>query len=334
MKKAFGFYGMFAILALLLGAGDASGQAAAKPVTIRYALPLPIAEYLPLYAGQEKGYFREENLAIDVLTLPTGDKLTLALIGGSVEIASYTPDWFIRAVEKGEAKIKLVMGGSNVPVYSLVVRNEVKNYADLKGKRIAVSTLKASDAYLVRRMLAANGLREADYILIQAGAGGERAAALKAGSVSATLMIPPFDQRLVDEGYRRLDVTSNVVTQYNWLSHAVREDWARANRPTLVAFMRGWIKATRWVYDSRNKEEAIRLLSRELKLEDRYARRVYEMYFESKTVTVAKDGAMDVVGLQALINAMAEQGDLTPPIPRAEKYIDLSYWQEALRTLQ
>jgi ABC-type nitrate/sulfonate/bicarbonate transport system substrate-binding protein len=334
MKNSSRLLGIFivAILALSWTAGDAAAQVAGKPVTIKYAQAFPIPDYLPLYVARDKEYFRQENLTVEILTLPTGDKQITALLAGSIEICSYTPDWIIRAIEKGEARIKIVMGGGALPVYSLVVPKEVTSYADLRGKRIAVSALKGSDVHFMRKMAAANGLREADYILIQAGSSADRAAALKAGSVSAALLIPPLDQKVIDEGYRRLDVSSNVVKQYEWITHTIRQDWANANRAALVAFMRAWIKGTRWVYDPRNKEETIRILAREMKLEDRYARKAYEMYFEAKTWGV--DGKLDLAGLQAVVDAIAEQGDLAPPIPKADKYVDLSYWQEALKTLR
>jgi NitT/TauT family transport system substrate-binding protein len=303
--------------------------------TIKYAIPFPEVELMPLYAAQDQGYFRDEGLSVEVYALSSGDKITLALVSGSIDIANYTPDWFVRAIEKGDAAIRIVMGGSNVPVYSLIAAKEIQTYADLKGKRLAVSTVKASDAYLIRRMLAAHGLKEPDYSLIQAGSSAERAAALKAGSVSATLMIPPFDQRMVDEeGCKRLDVSTTVVTHYAWLSHAVRQDWARANKATLIGFIRGWIKGTRWLYDPKNKDAAIRILSKELKIENRFAQIAYDTYFASKTVTVAKDGEVDLVGLQEIINAIADQGDIGPPIPKAEKYIDLTYWTEAHATVK
>ena len=322
-----------AAVILLWSAGSAPAQPAAKPATIKYALPTPEAEFLPLYAGRDKGYFQRENLDIDVYTLSTGDKMTVALIGGSVDIASYTPDPFIRAMEK-DAPIKIFMGHSNVPVYSLVVRADINTYADLRGKRIGVSNLKASDAYIVRKMMAVKGLQERDYVIIPAGSSTERAAALRAGAVSGTLIIPPFDQRVVDEGYKRLDVTSNVIERYAWLSHAVREDWAKANRSTMLGFIRAWAQGTRWAYNPTNKGEAINLLAKELKLEDRYARPLYELYFESKNVILARDGEVDMAGLQAVIDAMAEQGDFKPPAPRPDKFVDLSYWREAIKTIR
>jgi ABC-type nitrate/sulfonate/bicarbonate transport system substrate-binding protein len=307
----------------------------ATTATIKYAIPFPQTEMMPLFAAQDQACFRDENLAVEVFALSAGDRITLALVSGSIDIAIYTPDWFVRAIEKGDAPIRIVLGGSNVPVYSLIVAKEIASYADLKGKRIAVSTVKASDAYLIRKMLAAHGLKEADYGLIQAGSSAERAAALKAGSVSATLIIPPFDQRLVDEeGFKRLDVSTSVVTHYAWLSQAVRQDWARANKASLVGFIRCWIKGTRWLYDPKNKDAAIRLLAKELKIENRFAQIAYDAYFASKTVTVAKDGEVDLVGLQEIINAVAEQGDIGPPTPKAQKYLDLSYWEDAHKSVK
>ena len=58
------------------------------------------------------------------------------------------------------------------------------------------------------------------------------------------------------------------------------------------------------------------------------------MYFESKTETVAKDGKIDFIGLQNLIDAIAEQGDIGPPVPKAAKYVDTTYLEEALKSLK
>lgn len=295
---------------------------------VKFGMPFPEVEYMPLYVAQQNGYFRDEHLSVEPYALATGDRITLALASGSVDIGNYTPDWFVRAMEKG-ADIRIVLGGSNVPVYSLVTRADIKSYADLKGKRVAVSAMKASDAYLIRKMLSSHNLHDGDYDLIQAGSSSDRAAALKAGSVSATLLIPPYDSVIIDEGYKRLDVSTTTVTNYMWLASAVREDWARANKATLVGFIRAWIKSTRWLYDSKNKKDAVRILARELKIENRFAQIAYEMYFASNTETIAKDGAIDLVGLQNLIDAVAEQGDIGPPTPKASKYVDMTYWQDA-----
>lgn len=318
------------LLAIVLAA--CAPAAPAKPTTIRLGQVMASPSSLTLWTARDKGYFRDENLTVEVISLSSGDKMISALISGSIEIALQSPDWLIRAVEKGEAGIKIGFGGNNVPVYSLVVPKEVKSYADLKGKRIAVSNVKAADAYFTRRMMTANGLKEADYSLIAVGGTTDRAAALKAGSVAASLLIPPFDQVVIDEGYSRLDITSKVIKQYAWNTGTIKEDWAKANKAAFVGFLRAWAKATRWVYDPKNKEEAIQLIVRELKIEEKYARPTFDLFLEAKHWP--KDGEMDMGGLQAVMDTMVEQGDLTPPLPKPEKYVNLTYWQEAVKSLK
>lgn len=302
------------------------------PVTLHYGRAFPTAETLPAYAAIAKGFFKEENIDLDIVYISTGDKMISALVGGSLDIANYTPDWMIRAVEKGE-KLAIVLGGWNVPIYSLVTPKAVRTYSDLKGKRFAVSALKSSDAYFARKMLAANGLKEStDYDLIQVGGTPERVAALKSGSVGAALLLPPQDQQAVDEGYNRLDTTTQVVKSYAWAAHAAKKEWAEKNEQTIIGLARAWIKGTRWVYDPKNKNEAVAILQQHVKLEDKYAISVYETYVNAASWD--KDGAISVPGLQAVIDAMGEMGDMTPPLPKVEKFIDTSYWQKAIKTLQ
>jgi len=305
------------------------------PAKITVGTSYPGIDAMPIYIAREQGYFRDEKVSVDLISLATGDKIAFALLGGSIDIARYTPDWIIRAIEKGGSKLKIVLGANNTLVFSLIANNDVQSYGDLKGKRIGVSTIAAADATLAKKMLAAHGLGPADYILIQAGSSPERAAALRAGSLSATLLTPPVDQKVLDEGsIKRLDLSTNVVSHYAWGGEAVREEWARANKTTLLAYMRAWIKAARWAHDPNNKEGAVRILARETKIEDRYARTMYETYLGPESLAVAKDGELDVPGFQALLKDMVDQGQIGPAVPAPEKYLDSSYWEEARGSLK
>lgn len=144
----------------------AEGKAPAKIIV---GTSYPGIDAIPIYVAREQGYFRDENVAVDLISLATGDKIAFALLGGSINIARYTPDWIIRAIEKGGSKLKIVLGSNNTLLFSLIAAKDIQSYADLKGKRIGVSTIAAADATLVKRMFAAHGLAPADYILIQAG---------------------------------------------------------------------------------------------------------------------------------------------------------------------
>jgi ABC-type nitrate/sulfonate/bicarbonate transport system substrate-binding protein len=290
---------------------------------------------VPIFVARENGYFREEKISVDLITLATGDKIAFALLGGSIDIARYTPDWIIRAIDKGGSNLKIVLGSNNTLLFALIARNEVQSYADLKGKRLGVSTIAAADATILKRMMAAHGLAPSDYILIQAGSSFERGAALRAGSLSATLLSPFVDKKVLDDGgSRRLDLSTNVVSHYAWGGEAVREDWAKANKPLLLSYMRAWIKASRWSRDPANADAVVRILARDIKMEDRYARYMYDTYLGPQGLPATKDGAFDRLGYEALLKDMAEAGQIGPPVPSPDKFLDASYWEQARNSLK
>jgi ABC-type nitrate/sulfonate/bicarbonate transport system substrate-binding protein len=235
---------------------------------------------------------------------------------------------------KRGGKLKIVLGASNDLIFSLMAPKTIIGYADLKGKRIGISTLAAADATLVRKMMAAHGLGPRDYDLIPAGSTPERAAALRAGSLSATVLTPPEDQRMIDEGYVRLDISTNVVKNYAWGGQSINEAWASKNHSMLVGYLRGWIRGARWLRNPANKDEAIAILMRETRMNDHFAHAMYDFYFGPNASPVLPDGAIDIAGYNALIEDMAAQGQLPTPPPKADKYIDSSYLAEGIASLK
>ena len=324
--------GLSAFALPLVSGAPAEDQAT---VTVKVGTSYPGIETMPIYVGRQNGYFAAEHMTIDLTSLATGDKISYALLGGAIDIARYTPDWIIRAIEKGGSKLKIVLGSANSLTFSLLAPNSIASYADLKGKRIGVSTVAAADASVVIKMLAAHSLNKGDYSLIQAGSSPERAAALRAGSLSATLITPPFDQRVLDEGgFKRLDWSTDVIPHYAWGAEAIREDWAHANEATLVAYMRAWIKAWRYIHNPANKEAVIAILARESKIDDRYARNMYDLYYGPNAIGVEIDGKLDLVGYQVMLNDMVERGMIDPPPPTPDKYVDSSFWEKAEASLR
>ena len=55
-----------------------------EPVTIRIAV-LPILDYLPMYVADEKGYFLEENLAVEFIPVPSASQRDQVIQAGQAE---------------------------------------------------------------------------------------------------------------------------------------------------------------------------------------------------------------------------------------------------------
>jgi len=139
-------------LALSAAPGAALAQEKVTVATITISL-----NNLPLYVAQERGYFANENLFVELVLLGASTRAIPALVGGSVHVSASSVMTTIRAIEKGAA-LKVVGGLVNGPTYDLIALPKYKSIKDLKGATIGVTGLVTSDTVLLKEMLKANGL--------------------------------------------------------------------------------------------------------------------------------------------------------------------------------
>lgn len=77
----------------------------------------------------------------------------------------------------------------------------------------------------------------------------------------------------------------------------------------------------------------IQLLAREAKIDEHYARGMYDLYYGPDAVPVEKDGKPDLVGYQVMLNDMVDRGMIGAPAPSPEKFVDWTYWEKAKSAL-
>jgi ABC-type nitrate/sulfonate/bicarbonate transport system substrate-binding protein len=314
--------------------GQASAPAAAPaapaaPVTLRFGQVTTTAMFWPVYAGLAKGQFQAENVTLEQIVFRVSSDATRAVSSDSIEIAGGTAtDSVILADEQGNADIVAVAGALNKPTYSLIVRPEIKSFADLKGKTLGVSDLKDGSTILLQHMLEKGGLKPGEYDMVQAGGTPDRYAAVKSGGVAGAMLTQPNDFQAIDEGYPSLGLVSDLIPDYQFTVHAVRRAWAQQNSDALLRFLRAYAKACEWVYDPANKEEAIQVLVDSLKTTDEYARRTYDLMI-GHAQALPKHGELNMAGVQGVIDIMVEMGNLPKPPPPMTKYVDTSWLERA-----
>jgi ABC-type nitrate/sulfonate/bicarbonate transport system substrate-binding protein len=93
--------------------------------------------------------------------------------------------------------------------------------------------------------------------------------------------------------------------------------------------LRGLIRSFQWLHQ--NREEAITLISSELKLERRYAEAGWEEYVRSNAWP--PKGDVDVEGVRTQIQILAQNNKQSTPLPSPERYIDLTYLRAAQKEL-
>jgi ABC-type nitrate/sulfonate/bicarbonate transport system substrate-binding protein len=308
-------------------------ELASAPAQEKPRLPVSASSktlgYSPLWVASRQGFFERQGLDVQLVLVSGADKSTMALVGGSVAVASGAIDATIGAAEQG-ADLVATGGVINGLTHMLMGARRVKSYEDLRGANIGSSGITSGTAFVLRRMMAAKGLHyPKDYNLINVGPSAQSYLALTANRVDAALIAVPLSSDAAELGYNVIGRASEIIPNYQLTEISTRRSWAEKNRPVMVRFMKAMVLAMRWLYD--NKEPAIEFLAKEMRLKPEHARKGWEFYTEHK---IWNPNAMaNVEGIRTVIQIMGERGLLKPPLPNPAKYLDHSYVEEALKDL-
>jgi ABC-type nitrate/sulfonate/bicarbonate transport system substrate-binding protein len=213
----------------------------------------------------------------------------------------------------------------------LVVRPEITNYEDIRGKTVVVDAAFTAYAFQLYTMLAMNGLAKGDYAVLPAGGATQRLAAMRQSPDHVAAMLnPPWNFVAEAEGYKSFGTAVSAIGAYQGDGGFVRRGWAEANADTLVRYIRANIAGARWAYDKANRAEATAILAARLNIGSETAARSVETAV-GPDGGLAQDAKFDRDGFENLLRIRQTiAGTWQGPIPPAQKYVDLRWYDRAL----
>lgn len=314
------------LFVLLIAIDGAQAQQNPKLTPINYGNIVLTASTWPFMIAEQEGFFQKEGIDFKRVIGGNTTAATQALVAGSTDIAQMNLVNLLAANSAG-ADLIVIAGDSTVPIYTLIVHPSIKSYADLKGKRLAVTGPTDPLNYIVARMLAANGLNSGDYEMIGLGGAPQRLAAVQNRGVAGALINQPSDFIALASGFSSLGLSTDYVDNFQYTITGARRDWAQKNRPLVVRFLRAYVKACEFFYDPKNKEAAVHALAERTKAEKEEAENTYALYMKTKK-TIPRDGGIDVQGARKVAESWKDFGLQKMP-PPVDGVIDLSYLAEA-----
>ena len=243
------------------------------------------------YVAQEEGFFAKANLEPDIIYVPTPSGLVQQLAAGSldtVEIGVVEP---IHAIARGApVAILRIMGA--VPPYEMVAN--VKTVKELKGKTVVIGGLVDINRVYLDRIMEGNGLHNGDYDITTVGNTPGRFAALKSGSADATMLAAPFNFFAEAAGFHNVGLILDYAKDLPFGSTDVSLAYAKDHRDVLQRLLTVIEESSVWFNDSKNRDEAINVLLKVMKSDQRddvaksydYMRRIG--YFEPKGLVSRK----------------------------------------------
>ena len=163
------------------------------------------------------------------------------MIGGDIQISTTGGAAVVNARLKG-ADTVIIARTVGVFPYTLYVGKDIRDAGELKGKKLAVSTIGGSGYVAMQYALRKIGLDpDKDVTMLQIGDFGARLASLAAGTVQGTLLLPPFTLRARELGLRPLYDLVGSGIQYPINQITARQSFIKSQRETVKNFMRGFV---------------------------------------------------------------------------------------------
>ena len=259
------FYALLIALALPLFSAPACGAD-----RVRIALPGNSMGYLPLIVAIHRGFFKEEGLDLELIRLvPTVAHNALLL--NEVQYHGLA-DSGLRLAARG-APLKAIFYGADRPMYYLVGKKELRTVAELKGKKIGVSTFGGTSDLSARLLLKQHGIDEKNTTLLQFGSEGTRVGALKAGAADAIIVPVPAVAILKQEGYNELAFVGDAV-DFASNGYTTTEKRIKENTQEVKKVVRSIYRGLRFAKE--NPEETIKVIEKEWKIKADIARGSYD----------------------------------------------------------
>jgi ABC-type nitrate/sulfonate/bicarbonate transport system substrate-binding protein len=193
-----------------------------------------------LFVAQEGGYFKREGLDTELLYIGGGSLLIQSMLSGDVPFA-YGPSVPVINASLRGADLVLIGNTGNALVFSIMSRPEIKQPAQLRGKKVGVTRLGGSTDWALDLALKPWGLeRGRDLTVIQTGGMPEGLAALISGALDAVVLSPPSNFRAAKAGMHELTDVGQLGVVFPNTPLSTTRSFVKSNRDTVLRFLRGF----------------------------------------------------------------------------------------------
>ena len=260
-EKIFSVF-LFWLVMVLPSLAFSQGKALKK---IRVGVPSVSMGNIIIFVTKEAKLFEKYGLDAEVITMNGSGIASKALISGNIEISPIATPTVINANLAGSDMAILAHTMPGV-IHALMVKPEIKRVEDLKGKKIAVSSLGSLTDFLVRYIARKKGLNpDRDLTLIQTGGDAERIVALKSGVVDGAAMSHPGYGRAQRLGFSMLWDSAKEVN-YPWMEITTRKATARSDREMILSYMKAHLEGI--AVFKKDREFGKKVIKKTLRLDD------------------------------------------------------------------
>ncbi len=289
----------------------ANAQAADQ---LRVGKPSAIDFYFSIQdVGIQADIFKKYDLDIQTVSLDGSGKLHQALTADSIDIGmgSGTDLAFIAkgAPEKAIAN----MAGPPVNMFVLVSeKSGIKSVAELKGKRVGVSTTGSLTYWLATELSRRQGWGDTGFQIVTAGNIQAEAAAFVSGELDAAVASLEGGLVMQEKGQGHpLQSFGDLVPEFMVHTFFATNDMMAKHPDVLRRYLKAWFETV--AYAKTHKAETIKFSQPITRLSDAAAAKDYEVI----TPTLSDDGRFDPKAIDVMLKSLVDMGQMEK-VPNAK----------------
>lgn len=290
--------GLAACLLPGLGAGSACADATLR---VGKAIALPF-DFTPLDVGMAKGFYKQHGLDIQEVDFAGSAKLQQGLAANAVDIGLGSgPE--LSFVAKGNTDLGVAAFAGPANGLLLIVRPDagINSPADLKGKKIGVSTVSGLTDWMVHQVSVKQGWGPNGIENTPLGTDEAQIAALRTKEIDGMAIDVAGAYMLQGMGDAKIVLNFGTIVP-DFINHITyASDKIIAEHPDEVrGFLAGWFETVAWM--RKNKDETVKLVAPVMHKTPEIAARAYDVVMPSLSDT----GKFDPKALKVLAQSFVD----------------------------
>lgn len=193
-----------------------------------------------MYIPQEKGYFTEEGVDVEIVQIADENQLASSLASNNVQMIISTSGTTTIFADAGIDAPQIFATSIGYGSDGLVVKDDINDFADLKGKQIHLS-LGTPSHFLFRYLIEEKGLRVEDFEFIN-GTADQIGAGFVAGQIDYGMTWEPWLSKAAEREDGKVLITSRGVPEIITDTIVARRDLIEKRREDVKAVMRAFFK--------------------------------------------------------------------------------------------
>jgi ABC-type nitrate/sulfonate/bicarbonate transport system substrate-binding protein len=215
--------------------------------------------FVPADIGKETGIFAKHGLDIEISGFGGDAKLQQAMAAGAVDVGLGSGPGMAFIVKGAPVKGIAAMAGPPL-IFALVIGGDsaVKTVDDLKGRKVAISTVGSATAWLINEVSRQHGWGFDGITQVPIGENSARIAALKSGAVDGCVVDIGSALKFVERGGGKILMRFGDVAPHFIMHVIFATDQAIAQKPdALRGFLQGWFETIAFMRQNKTKSVAI-----------------------------------------------------------------------------